>query len=80
MSKEIVKEFDATAKVKMIATATAPHHKEGEEFEVHPNIAHNVFHKKGYAKFVDAKDEKDLTNVNEVTLARKEAKTMTTKG
>lgn len=68
--KEVKKDFDITAKVKMIATKTAPHHEEGEEFECHPNIAHNVFKKKGYAKFADPKDEADLSEVNEVTLEK----------
>jgi hypothetical protein len=70
------KPFDGRAKVKMIATAKAPFHNEGEEFECHPNIAHNVFKKKGYAKFVNPEDDKDLANVDESVLGG-EAKVMT---
>lgn len=88
MANEKIKDFDAQARVTMIATDKAPHHKAGEEFEVHPNLAKNVFERNGYAKYKDDRDSKNLANVNETVLAnnaaedaeKEKAGTMTTEG
>lgn len=42
------KGIDLREKVKVIATDTAPYHKEGETIETHPNLAAS-FIKSGYA-------------------------------
>lgn len=79
VKEEQGKPFDGRAKVKMIATATAPYHSEGEEIITHPNLAHNVYKKNGWATFAEPEDEKDLANVDEDELA-KPVKTSTEPG
>lgn len=76
--KEEGKPVDLTARVKMKATATAPDHREGEEVEMHPNVARHLANQ-GFFTYVRLSDEKDDANVSPQVLAEQPG-VMTTKG
>jgi len=84
--KDTGKPYDGRAKMKMIATSKFPknmnehHFEEGEEFETHPNLAHNVYKKNGWATFANPEDEQDLSNVDTSILPKGKAGTMTKEG
>lgn len=68
--------FDLTAKVTIRAKKSATHHAEGEETEIHPNVARKLTESGAY-EYVDPKDAKDNSNVDQHASSKK-AGVMTT--
>lgn len=54
---------DLTSKTTVVMTKKAPHHKEGEEVQVHPKIA-DLFIERGYAVAKGKKEKGDDENEN----------------